>query len=186
MNKGLAAFFGFLLLLIPSQGQENAGASGKARMSDEELLALAPEGVTVFPNLAYREGDDAWTLDLAMPKAPSAEPRPVIIYIHGGGWTSGDKRGQGTETFLGYATKGFVSISLNYRLDAGKIACVEDVKCAVRWLRAHAKEYNVDPDRIGAAGNSAGAHLALLLAICPESAGLEGDGPGWTPQFSPV
>jgi acetyl esterase/lipase len=51
------------------------------------------------------------------------------------------------------------------------------VKCAVRWLRAHAEEYNLDPDRIGAAGNSAGGHLALMLAVCPASAGLEGDGP---------
>ncbi len=56
-------------------------------------------------------------------------------------------------------------------------ACIEDVKCSVRWLRAHAETYNVDPDRIGAYGNSAGAHLVAMLGLCPPSAGLEGDGP---------
>ena len=61
-------------------------------------------------------------------------------------------------------------------------ACIEDVKCAVRWLRAHADQYHVDPDRIGAYGHSAGAHLAVMLALCPRSAGLEGGG-GWD-EFS--
>ena len=161
----------------------NAGASRDtppatgSTMSTKDLLEMTPQGVTVVPDIAYREGHDAWKLDLAMPSQSSDTPRPAIIYIHGGGWTKGDKRGQGIATVLGYAKKGFVSLSVNYRLDADKKACIEDVKCATRWLRAHAKEYNVDPDRIGAAGNSAGAHLALMLAICPLSAGLEGDGP---------
>ena len=173
-----------LVLLIPllpvifsETGHGQSPAAVNQPISDEELVELAPEGVIVFPNISYREGNDAWKLDLAMPEDRRDERLPAIIYIHGGGWVRGDKRGQGIETSLGYATKGFVSISLNYRLDVDKIACVEDVKCAVRWLRAHAEQYNVDPNRIGAAGNSAGAHLALLLAICPKSAGLEGDGP---------
>lgn len=155
----------------------SAHAGNPSVMTDDELLKLAPEGVTVIPDIAYREGHEAWKLDLAMPTQPGNAPRPAIIYIHGGGWTKGDKRGQGIGTVIGYATKGFVSLSVNYRLDADKKACVEDVKCATRWLRAHAHDYNVDPELIGAAGNSAGAHLALMLAICPASAGLEGDGP---------
>lgn len=156
---------------------ETANRTNRNKMSDVEFLKLAPEGVTLFPDLAYREGNDAWKLDLAMPEEHGKKTFPVIVYIHGGGWTQGDKRGQGIQTFLGYATKGFVSVSLNYRLNEDKLACVEDVKCAIRWLRANAEKYNIDPDRIGAAGNSAGAHLALLLAICPPSAGMEGDGP---------
>jgi acetyl esterase/lipase len=59
------------------------------------------------------------------------------------------------------------------------------VKCAVRWLRAHAEKYGVDPERIGAYGHSAGAHLALMLAMVPDSAGLEGDG-GWDGYSSRV
>ena len=151
--------------------------SNQPTMSTEELLKQAPDGVTVMPDIAYRQGNEAWKLDLAMPKERGDAPRPAIIYIHGGGWTKGDKRGKGIGSVLDYAAKGYVSISVNYRLDVDKKACVEDVKCATRWLRAHAEEYNVDPNRIGAAGNSAGGHLALMLAVCPASAGLEGDGP---------
>ncbi|UCF16126.1 MAG: alpha/beta hydrolase, partial [Phycisphaerales bacterium] len=155
----------------------NKSPGNQPTMSTEDLLKLTPDGVTVLPDIAYREGNEAWKLDLAMPKERGDAPRPAIVYIHGGGWTKGDKRSKGIGSVIGYAAKGFVSMSVNYRLDVDKKACIEDVKCAVRWLRAHAKKYNVDPNRIGAAGNSAGAHLALMLAVCPASAGLEGDGP---------
>ena len=134
----------------------SVGSQQRSIMSDEELRAMAPSGVTVFPDLVYREGHKAWKLDLAMPTEKSLTPLPAIVYLHGGGWTQGDKRGQGIGTVLSYATQGFVGISVNYRLDVDKKACIEDAKCAIRWLRAHAEQYNVDPDRIGAAGNSAG------------------------------
>ena len=170
-----------LLITIPAIAQDAEQSansnSNKPTMSTEDLLKRAPDGVTVLPDIAYREGNDAWKLDLAMPKERGDAPRPAIVYIHGGGWKKGDKRGKGIGAVLHYAAKGYVCISVNYRLDVDKKACVEDVKCAVRWLRAHAEKYNVDPDRIGAAGNSSGGHLALMLAVCPASAGLEGDGP---------
>jgi acetyl esterase/lipase len=170
-----------LLITIPAIAQDAEQSansnSNKPAMSTEDLLKRAPDGVTVLPDIAYREGNDAWKLDLAMPKERGDAPRPAIVYIHGGGWTKGDKRGKGIGAVLHYAAKGYVCISVNYRLDVDKKACVEDVKCATRWLRAHAEEYNLDPDRIGAAGNSSGGHLALMLAVCPASAGLEGDGP---------
>lgn len=159
------------------RGGNRPTTSTTSVMSTADLLKMAPEGVTIIPDIAYRKGNDAWKLDIAAPKERGDAPRPAIIYLHGGGWTKGDKRGQGTGSLLELASKGFVCVSVNYRLDVDKQACIEDVKCATRWLRAHAKEYNVDPDRIGAAGNSAGAHLALMLAVCPASAGLEGDGP---------
>jgi acetyl esterase/lipase len=164
----------FLAVLVCS---DSYGQRNNSLPTNEELLAMAPEGVTVFPDLAYREGHEAWKLDLAMPTTMTEDPLPVIVYLHGGGWTQGDKRGQGIGTVLNYATEGFVGVSVNYRLDVDKKACIEDAKCAIRWLRAHAEQYNMDPDRIGAAGNSAGAHLALMLALCDPSAGLEGDGP---------
>jgi len=160
----------------------NRRPAGRRTMTTEQLLKQAPKGVTVLPDIPYREGNEAWKLDLAMPRKHSAAPRPAIVFIHGGGWSSGDKR---TAAFvnpaLEFAAKGYVCITVNYRLTGTgkttKITCIEDVKCSVRWLRAHAKEYNVDPDRIGAYGNSAGAHLAAMLGLCPPSAGLEGDGP---------
>jgi acetyl esterase/lipase len=151
------------------------------KMSTQALLAQAPEGVTVVPDIQYREGSEACQLDLAMPTKTSDVPRPALIFVHGGGWRNGDKR---TASFidptLEFAAKGYVCISVNYRLlgETTSIAdCVADVKCAVRWLRAHAEQYNVDPQRFGAYGNSAGAHLVSMLGMCPKSAGMEGDGP---------
>ncbi len=153
----------------------------KPTMSTEDLLKQAPEGVTVVPDIAYREGNKAWKLDLAMPKEKGGEPRPALLFIHGGGWRNGDKRAKSfLDPCLEFAAKGYVCVTVNYRLlgEADSIAdCIEDVKCAVRWLRAHAEEYNVDPERFGAYGNSAGAHLVSILGLCPKSAGMEGDGP---------
>lgn len=144
-----------------------------------------PPGVTLIPDLAYREGNEAWKLDLALPTEPSDTLRPALVFVHGGGWRSGDKRrGYFLQGAFDYAQRGYVAISVNYRLtdDAPFPACIEDVKTAVRWLRAHAEEYGVDPERIGAYGNSAGAHLVSLLALTSPADGLEGDGP-WS-EFS--
>lgn len=156
---------------------------------DDNPIRNVPAGVRVIPDIAYREGaSKAWRLDLAMPTERGSELLPAIVFVHGGGWRSGDKR---AANFLGpaleFAAKGYVCITVNYRLvqEAPMPACIEDVKCAVRWLRAHAKEYGVDPERIGAYGNSAGAHLVAMLGLCPPSAGLEGDGP-WQEYSSMV
>lgn len=148
--------------------------------SDEAILARAPEGVTVKTNLPYRDGHKRWVLDLAMPTKPGNDPLPGLVFVHGGGWRNGDKR---TSKFLDpalkYAAKGYVCITVNYRLtnSAPFPACVEDVKNAVRWFRAHAEKYHLDPDRIGAYGNSAGAHLVSMLGLAGPDAKLEGDGP---------
>jgi acetyl esterase/lipase len=150
-------------------------------MTTEQLLARATPDITIVPDIAYREGNErAWKLDLVMPKDRGDKPRPGIVFVHGGGWRSGDKR---SGTFLSgaieYAQKGYVCITINYRLiDEGPFpACVEDVKNAVRWFRANAEKYNLDPQRIGGYGNSAGAHLVSMLGLVKQDAGLEGDGP---------
>jgi len=139
-----------------------------------------PLGVRLIGDIRYREGaSKAWTLDLALPVSDSARPRPALVFVHGGGWRGGDKLQGFTELALEYARKGYVAIAPNYRLsgEAPFPAAVEDVKCAVRWLRAHAQEYNVDRNRIGGYGNSAGAHLVAVLGLVGREAGLEGDGP---------
>lgn len=157
------------------------GAQRQQTMSTEQLLKNAPKDVVIEPDIAYRPGDSqAWRLDLVRPRDEGGPPRPAIVFIHGGGWKSGDKR---TGTFLKgaieYAREGYVCITVNYRLidEAPFPACIEDVKCAVRWLRAHAGKYNLDPNRIGGYGNSAGAHLVAMLGLVKADAGLEGDGP---------
>ena len=159
-------------------------ASAPARRAKQEKAPptplVVPEDVSLTRDIPYREGNEAWKLDLAMPKEPAKAARPALVFVHGGGWRSGDK---GLAKFLGQAVngaqKGYVCVSVNYRLsgEAPFPAAVEDVKCAVRWLRAHAQDYGVDPNRIGAMGISAGGHLVLMLGLAPKEAGLEGDGP---------
>jgi acetyl esterase/lipase len=157
---------------------------GSARAAGDEAVSIR-----VLKDIAYRDGDSvAWRLDLAMPAERTAEPQPALVIVHGGGWSGGSKRVDVFQKMMtDYAGKGYVTVNVDYRLtgEAPFPACIEDVKCVVRWLRAHAGEYHVDPDRIGAYGHSAGAHLAMMLAMAPASAGLEGDG-GWDEHSSTV
>lgn len=130
-------------------------------------------------------GDEALLLDLVTPPK-SDTPRPGLIFIHGGGWAGGRKE-DFTAFAKDFATAGYVAVSVNYRL-APKHPCpaqIEDCKCAVRWMRAHADELGLDPERIGAIGGSAGGHLALMLGVMDEGDGLEGEG-GWPDQSSKV
>lgn len=107
-------------------------------------------------------------LDVYHPAVPSTAAQPAVILIHGGGWTSFDKstmRSMGE--FL--ARSGFVAFAVDYRLFAAQEnrwpAQLDDVQRAVRWVRANAARYNVNPERVGAFGHSAGAQLAALLGM---------------------
>jgi acetyl esterase/lipase len=166
----------------------NRNPNESAVTATTQLRARIPDGVTLVPDIPYREGHPRWKLDLLMPIDRGAEPRPAIVFVHGGGWRSGDKRAASfINPAIDFAAKGYVCITVNYRFvtDVSMMDTIADVKCAVRWLRAHANQYNVDPDRFGAYGNSAGAHLVSMLGLCPTSAGMEGDGP-WQDQSSMV
>lgn len=114
-------------------------------------------------------------MDIYVPHQRS-EPTSTVVYIHGGGWRMGDKgRGQRLPGLRELITRGYILALVNYRL-APKYtfpAQIEDVKCAVRWLRAHAADYNLDPQRIGAWGGSAGGHLAALLGVADARAGWD-------------
>ena len=137
---------------------------------------LAADDITLLSNLQYRDGVKACILDLAMPKKPADKPRPAIVVIHGGGWLEGDKSSFTTTktpgNIIAFAKLGFVAVTINYRLsgEAPFPAALDDCRCAVRWLRANAAKYHVDPAHIGAWGNSAGGHLALLLGMMPPEA----------------
>jgi acetyl esterase/lipase len=114
-------------------------------------------------------------MDLYQPEAKTGLA-PVVIYIHGGGWTSGDKNDPEGMAFLRTLRQlGYVVVSINYRLapEYRFPAQIEDVKCAVRHLRANAEAYGLDPQRIGVIGASAGGHLAALLGTSDESAGFD-------------
>jgi acetyl esterase/lipase len=171
------ALFAFLGGMIAAQTEGSSGV---------DVTAPVRAPIRVLRDVAYREGaSKAWRLDLAMPAVRPVMPGPALVIVHGGGWRGGSRTVDVFQKMMtGYAAKGYVTVSIDYRLldEAPFPACIEDVKCAVRWLRAHAADYHVDPVRIGAYGHSAGAHLALMLAMTPSSAGLEGEG-GWT-EFS--
>ncbi len=120
------------------------------------------------------DGQDL-VLDLYFP-SESAAPWPVVMYIHGGAWSAGDKRsGAGYVEVPALREAGFVVAAVNYRLAPRYTfpAMIEDVKCAVRFLRAHAADYGLDPDHVGVWGGSAGGHLAALLGTSDASAGWD-------------
>ena len=131
----------------------------------------APPGVEMIADLVYGSpGGRDLNLDLFLPKSGTG-PFPAIVYIHGGGWRSGS-RGQFRRHAAYMATIGFVGATIEYRLsgEAKYPAAVEDSQAAVRWLRANAAKYNIDPQRVGAAGQSAGGHLAALLGVSADPA----------------
>ena len=168
-------------LRLNNQNPQKRQSNRRRIPTNEELIKNAPNDVVIEPDIAYRKGkSEAWKLDLVRPKAKSKNPRAAIVFVHGGGWRSGDKRtGYFMRGAIEYAQKGYVCITVNYRLikETPMPSSIEDVKCAVRWLRSNAKKYNVDPKRIGAYGNSAGAHLVCMLGLVKAEAKLEGDGP---------
>lgn len=129
---------------------------------------------TELKNIEYdRIGSESLTLDLYLPK--SDRPLPLIVWIHGGGWYGGDKS---YCPAVRQVARGYAVASINYRLSesARFPAQIEDCKSAVRWLRANAERYNLDPTRIAVWGNSAGGHLAMLLGTTGGVSELEGHG----------
>lgn len=162
-----------------------------ARVLMAALLALvlfstavrADNEIELQRDLEYgRGGDQTLRLHLARPKEAQG-PLPVVVAIHGGGWRGGNKE-MHIPNIEALAREGFLAVSIGYRLapEHRFPAQIEDCKCAIRWLRAHASELNIDPQRIGAIGWSAGAHLAMMLGTMDAEDGFEGDG-GW-PDYS--
>lgn len=149
------------------------------------LVSIVP----THAELAYANTrNPAQMLDLYLPNATinasEQDHRPLVIFIHGGAWMIGDKawiRGEThmqLEQFLQLLLRsGYAVASLNYRLLPEGVfpAPIHDVKAAVRYLRAHANELGINPERIGVVGESAGAHLAQLLAVSAGELSLEGD-----------
>lgn len=119
------------------------------------------------------QGDSSQTLDIVWPEAPG--PHPLVVQIHGGGWRTGEAETV-NPTLL--ANAGYVTASLNYRLVAAGYdnefpAAVSDVRCALRWLKAHAADYAIDTTRVAVMGGSAGGHLTAMLALATNGTGLD-------------
>jgi len=123
-----------------------------------------PDGVKAHRDLVYVEGGhERHKLDIYLPEKADGL-LPLLIWVHGGGWQNGSKDGC-PPLRGGYIERGYAVASINYRLSGHAVfpAQIEDCKAAIRWLRAHAKEYNLDTKRFGVWGSSAGGHLVALI-----------------------
>ncbi len=133
------------------------------------------ENTRALKNLRYVDnGYERQVLDLYLPAEPKL-PKPLVIWIHGGGWQNGSKENCPA---LGLTSQGFAVASINYRLSgqAPFPAQIQDCQAAVRWLRAHAAEYGLDPDKFGVWGSSAGGHLVALVGTTGDVDGFESVG----------
>ena len=144
--------------------------------SQQPPKVVVPEGVTFERDIEYCNPDGQHLkLNLARP-ADAKGPLPAVICIHGGGFRAGSREGY-NGAILKLAQNGYFAITISYRL-APKYqfpAAIHDTKAAVRWVRANAKKYNVDPDRIGVTGGSAGGHLVQFLGVTGDVKEFEGD-----------
>lgn len=150
-----------------------------AKSDESRNTPLPPqvEGVDYLSGLVYgHAGGKDLLLDMARPTSGTG-PFPAMVFVHPGGWMSG-KRTSFKGEALALAKFGFVCVTIDYRF-APKYrfpAQIEDLKCSVRWLRANAPKYNIDPNRIGAYGHSSGAHLVALLGTTSAEKKWEGTG----------
>ena len=127
------------------------------------------------PNVEFARVDDSISLklDIYLP-SDKPKPYPVIVWIHGGGWHSGNKK-LGRRAIL--LDREYAVVSIEYRLSRQALfpAQIHDCKGAIRWIRAHAEEYGFDPGRIGVYGSSAGGHLVAMLGTTKNVVELEGE-----------
>jgi acetyl esterase/lipase len=141
-----------------------------ARAGDEPPKAASEQ------NIVYtKAGTEELKLDVSRPEGKDGV-FPAVILIHGGAWRAGNK--SDVRGLVGAFTKhGYVVVAPQYRFCPKETfpAQVHDVKAAVRWIKTNAKKYQVDPERVGAMGFSAGGHLALMLGLTGPKDGLEGD-----------
>jgi acetyl esterase/lipase len=122
-----------------------------------------PQGFTAEYDVKYiPNGDGAQSLDIYYPEKEPEKPLPLLIWIHGGAWIAGSKSEM---PYLSQLTRGYVLASIEYRFSQKALfpAQIQDCQAAIRWLRANAKKYHIDPEHIGVGGGSAGGHLAALV-----------------------
>jgi acetyl esterase/lipase len=137
--------------------------------AERELLP----GTSALLDIAYATRSPTQKLDLHLPSV-GTRPYPVVLWLHAGGWYTGDKKLGSTAPPLQLLNQGIAVVSANYRLsgEAKFPAQIHDAKAAVRWIRANAARFSLNPNRIGAWGLSAGAHLVALLGTSSGVAAL--------------
>lgn len=147
-----------LCITLPVEAQEK-GRGGSQRTYPPKMAGCSQQ--------SYKTVGDV-TLDLWIFRPETKEPAPAIVFFFGGGWQNGSPQ-QFEDQCRQLAKRGMVAITADYRVasrhQVKPIQCVADARSAIRWVRAHSEELGVDPQRIAAAGGSAGGHLAACTAF---------------------
>ncbi len=180
--QGFLVLVGVLLVLLASPRIWSAINSGKPPVGYhfelpgllavgiglEKLINMSPEvpaDIEEIKDIEYKNiNGKSLQLNIYKPKN-CAKSSPILVFIHGGGWRSGQRTDYSVYT-VAFAKKGYITATVSYRLlkDSPYPACAEDITDAVQWFYTHGDQYGYDPDRIALIGGSAGAHLALLAA----------------------
>jgi acetyl esterase/lipase len=163
--NGVAA----LLLALATAGGSAFAQSGPAKV---------PEDVQLVSDVVFGKGGDReLKMHILKPKKAGQEPMPVVVFIFGGAWRTGNKDA-GIKPLSVLAQKGYLCASIEYRFSQEALfpAQLEDCKCAIRFLRSKAGEYHINPDKIGVWGMSSGAYLAALLGTTGDVKDFEGKG----------
>lgn len=170
--KRYPALFVLLILMSSTAKAQQLGPVSR-------WATIAASEFQVHPNIVYGKANnvnlrlDVITVDR------SKDPRPTVIYIHGGGWVGWTK--EETELrVLPYLARGMNAVNVEYRLASVSLApaAVEDCRCALRWVYDHATEYGFDTTKLVVAGESAGGHLSLMTGMLTPSAGFDDECPG--------
>jgi len=168
---GLAA----VVATVPASAAQHEFSIAAAPVLEDHMPnppVVFDNGVRAWRDVTYQtlDGYRPQILDIYVP--PSKGPHPLVLYIHGGGWRGGHTRHSGAfadfpAALAAFASEGFTIASLEYRLssEARFPAQLQDANAAIRFLRAHARQYKIDPAKVGLWGGSAGGHLAALTAL---------------------
>ncbi|MDP9823181.1 alpha/beta hydrolase [Nocardioides massiliensis] len=198
---GLGAAAGFAMIIKQSQDareevdaalREGLGADYRTRLDREPTdldlatpwrqvlmpFRMRDDAVRVARNIAYSDAGRRGLLDVYRPADRPVEGAPVLLQVHGGGWAIGNKDQQGIPLMQHMAARGWVCVSINYRLSPRDAfpAHIIDVKRAIAWIREHIEEYGGDPSFLAITGGSAGGQLAALAATTPND-------PAYQPGF---
>lgn len=166
-RRSLIALIGITAILtccwsVGVQAEPAKAEPAKAQPAKQKPFTLPP-GVRMERDIPYvPDGDESQRLDLYLPEKPAESPLPLIVHIHGGGWRGGNKF---PCPVTGMVLKGYAVASVEYRFSQKAVfpAQIQDCQAAIRWLRSNSKKYNIDPERLGAVGGSAGGHLSALV-----------------------
>ena len=154
-----------------ASGASSSTAVSTTTATPSTVNGVARSAAETKTGIAYATASNSQTLDLYLPKSDGSKPVPVVVLIHGGAFKMGDSSMEASHA-QALLDKGIAAASVNYRLsgEAPFPAGAQDVKASVRWLRANAAKYGLDPDRIGAWGESAGGWMANMLGATGDQA----------------